>query len=114
VAITKSTTRGVNTTLQLAQTTGNGTVVAIPDSLRHHTLYIKGASGVTAGAIQPETADSYDYAGTWAPIGSPVSVGNNTEVIVQFEGVYKFFRARISTTVSGGASPSVTVTYVGS
>ena len=112
---TRAATRGVASTIQDAKTTGNGDVLAIPDSFRNHTLYIKGAADVSAGAIQPESADSYDYAGTWAPIGGgPVSVGNATEVVINFTGVYKFLRARISTTISGGAAPSVTVKYVGS
>jgi len=112
--MTTAAMKGYPVTLQSAQTTGNGTVLAIPPNFRYHKIIIKGASGVTAGAIQPESADAVDYAGTWAPIGGgPISVGNNIEKEYSWEGVMSFFRARISTTVSGGATPSVTVTYIG-
>jgi len=105
--------RGVPVTLQSAATTGNGTVLAIPANFNNHKIIIKGATGVTSGAIQPETADAYDYAGTWAPIGGgPITVAA-AELEYSWIGIMKFLRVRISTDVAGGAGPSVTVTYVG-
>ena len=102
--------RGVLQPLQTAATTGNGIVIAIPSSFRQHTVYIKGTDIPSAGAIQLETADSPDYAGTWAPVaGSPVTVPDG-EIAINFEGIYQFLRARISTTVASG---TVDVNYVG-
>lgn len=110
----KSAMSGVPVTLQDAvSATGRGTVIAIPDSFKHHKIIIKTSAGVVSGAIQPETADTYDYAGTWAPIGGgPITVpAASSEVEYTFEGVYRFFAARISTVIGGG---TVTVIYVGS
>ena len=113
MSITKAAMRGVQVVLhEPLSTIGNGLVIAIPDSFKHHTIIIKGSAGVSAGAIQPETADTFDYAGTWAPIGGgPVSVVVSAEVVINLEGVYRFLRARISTTIADG---TVTVSYVGS
>ena len=88
--------------LQVTATTGNGTAVDLMGTTREHTLYIKGSAGVGAGAIQLETADDVAYAGTWAAIGSPVTVVASTELIVQKTGCFKALRARVSTTVTGG------------
>jgi len=102
---------GVEEVIQTNATTGNGVVLAIPNSFRRHNVTIKGSAGVSAGAVQLEASNQYDFAGTWAPIaGSPVSVGDNTELQIAFEGVYNFIRARVSTTIVGG---TVTVSYLG-
>lgn len=107
---------GVPYKLQDATTTGNGNVVAPPNTYRNHTLVVSVPAGVTAGAIQPETSNSDTDAGTWAPIGGgPVTVpAASSDLIIEFTGLYKFIRARITTTISGGGSPSVTVEYLGS
>lgn len=112
MTIIQSAMRGVPVTLQDAQTSGNGMVIAIPDSFKHHTITIKGSTGVSAGAVQPETANEYNYAGTWAPLGaSPTTVVSNTESVVDFELVARFLRVRITTPVLDG---TVTVVYEGS
>jgi hypothetical protein len=113
VATTTSPMRGVPITLHTAGgAAAPGLVLALPDSFKHHTIIIKGSAGIASGAIQPEVADVYDYAGTWAPIGGgPVAVVASSEIVVNFEGVFKFFRARISTLMGGG---TVNVIYVGS
>lgn len=107
---------GVPYNLQDAQTTGNGNVVAPPPSFRNHTLIVSVPAGVTAGAIQPETSNDDSDAGTWAPIGGgPVTVpAASSQLIIEFSGLYRFIRTRITTTISGGGSPSVTVAYLGS
>lgn len=105
---------GVVFNMQDTQTTGNGTVLACPPSFLHHNFILKAATGVNAGAIQLETSNDIDYAGTWAPLtANPVSVVGGAEVLVEYEGKINFVRARISTTISGGGSPSVTVEYYG-
>ena len=102
--------RGVLVPLQTAATTGDGVVLAIPSSFRNHTIFIRGTDIPSAGAVQVETADSFDYAGTWAPIGGgPITVPDG-EVVLQFEGVYQFIRARVTTTVTSG---TLDVNYLG-
>jgi len=107
---------GVPYKLQDATTTGSGNIVCPPTTFRNHQMLITVPAGVTAGAIQPETADDPTYAGTWAPIGGgPVAIpAASSTGLIEFTGIYKAIRARITTTVSGGGSPSVTVEYTGS
>lgn len=108
--MTVAAMRGVSLALQTAATTGNSVVIAIPSSFNHHSIYIKGTDTPSAGAVQIESADEFDYSGTWAPVGGgPVTVPDG-EVIVQFEGQFKFLRARVSTAVTSG---TVDVNYVG-
>lgn len=103
--------RGTLVNLQTVATTGNGLVLAIPASFKRHTVTIQGSAGVGAGAVQLESADSYNYAGTWNPVGGgPVTVAATTEKVINFEGTYLFIRARISSDITGG---TVTVTYIG-
>lgn len=93
--------------------TGRGTIIAIPPSLTRHQIIIRTSAGVASGAIQPETADAFDYAGTWAPIGGgPITVpAASSELEYNWEGTYQFLAARISTVIGGG---TVTVIYRGS
>ncbi len=91
-----------DTKLQDAATSGNGTAVDLHAWTTYVTIYIIGSAGVSAGAIQLETADDVNYAGTWAAIGSPVTVVASAEVIAQATGVFKAIRARISTAIVGG------------
>ncbi len=103
---------GVPVSLQDAQTTGNGVVIAIPPSFRNHTIIIKGNSTVSAGAVQVETANEFNYSGTWAQVGGgPITVVDGADVVFNFEGVFNFIRTRISTSITGGGS--VTVQYQG-
>jgi len=88
--------------LQNAQTTGNGAEADLKGMNKNITLYITGSAGVGAGAVQLETAPTPGYAGTWAAIGSPVTVAASTTKIVQLAGVLGVVRARISTNVTGG------------
>lgn len=105
---------GVPFKLQDATTTGNGNILALPPSFRNHNIIITAASGVNAGAIQLECSNDPTDAGTWAPIGGgPIPVVASTDILADFTGLFNFIRARISTTISGGAGPSVTVTYEG-
>jgi len=69
------------------------------------------ATGVTAGVIVLERAPTQDYSGTWqtlvtldaSTITAPATIGEAVET------VGGFFRARVTTPVSGGGAPSVTV-----
>jgi hypothetical protein len=106
-----SATRGVPYTLQFAATTGNGLVIAIPNSFRKHKVTITPSVGVSAGAVQIETSNSNTFGGTWAPVGGgPLTLVANTQQSIDFEGIFPFIRVRVSTNVVGG---TVTVTYEG-
>lgn len=103
--------RGIPFPLQVAATTGNGIVVAPPVSFKHHTITIKGNTAVASGAVQIETADDPAYTGVWGQIGGgPITVIDVAEQVINFEGVFNFIRARVSTTIAGG---TVTVSYYG-
>lgn len=96
--------------LQDAATTGNGNAVDARGNGREHTFYIVGAGTISAGAVQIETARTTDYSGTWAPLGSPITVTAAANV-VQITGCFLALRARVSTNLTG-TTPSVTVEYV--
>lgn len=105
---------GVPFTLQDTKATGNGEVIAPPSSFKNHNFTIKGATGVSAGAIQVEVSNDPSEAGTWSPLtASPTTVVADANILVAYTGLIMFARARISTTISGGGAPSVTVTYEG-
>ena len=104
---------GVPYALQNAQTTGNGDVVTPPPSFRNHTITIFAASGTSSGAIQVETADDPAFTGTWVAQGTPITVVASAEVGTTLSGIFTAIRARISTTIAGGGSPSATVKYLG-
>ena len=111
---TKSAMRGVEVVVHAAGSSSlaSGQVLAIPNSFRRHRFIVKGSAGIASGAVQPETADESDYAGTWAPIGGgPVSAVASSDILIEFEGVYNFLRCRISTAIGSG---TVEVTYLGS
>lgn len=106
-----SATRGVPYTLQSAATTGNGLVIAIPNTFHRHKISITTTAGIGAGAVQIETSDNPAFTGTWAPVGGgPIVLASNAHQSIDFEGVFSFIRVRISTNVTGG---TVTVTYEG-
>lgn len=108
-----SAMRGVPVTLQSAETDGNGIGIAIPNSFHSHKLTIKTSAGVSAGAVQPESALVADYSGTWNPLGGgPITVpAASSELEYNFEGIYSAIRAPISTPIVGG---TIDVIYVGS
>lgn len=119
---TKAAIPGTLITLQDDATTGDGKVLGIPQGVHYHVFYITGATGVSAGAVSIETSDDPAYTGTWAPLvnhlatptTNPVVVTADTKKIYTYIGELANVRARISTTISGGGDPGVTVTYRGS
>ena len=94
---------GITVVLQSAVTTGNGTVIT-PGNLKDHSFEVEGSAGVVSGAVQIETSFDPDYTGTWWPVSAAISVLANSRVLLQFEGSYGFFRARVSTVISGGTT----------
>ncbi len=88
--------------LQKAATTGNGAEADLKGRSEHVTIYITGSAGISAGAVQLESAPTPGYTGTWAAHGSPITVAADTTKIVQVVGSLGVVRARISTNVVGG------------
>lgn len=93
-----------------AVTTGTSNAYAINDMDRVG-LTCQWASGVTAGVVVLEAAPAQDYTGTWNALVTLNVTGAGTPPSIQasaVEVVGLFVRARVTTTVSGGGSPSVT------
>jgi hypothetical protein len=68
------------------------------------TYYIVSSAGVSAGAVQPETAHESGYSGTWSPEGSVVSFTTATTVKhVSITGISNWRRCRISSAIVGGS-----------
>ena len=110
---------GVPFKQQDTQSTGNGTVLALPPSFRNHTWIVTAAAGVTSGAVTIETSNDPADAGTWAvvpmanSIANPLTVLAGADLMMEHTGLLNFVRTRISTTIAGGGAPSVTVIYEG-
>src|SRR5713226_1738095 len=91
---------GVTFKQQDAQTTGNGTVLALPPSFRNHTWVVTAAAGTTSGAVTIETSNDPTDAGTWAvvpmlnSIANPLTVSAGADLMMQHAGLLNFVRAR--------------------
>lgn len=96
-------------TLQSAATSGNGTAVKMDGQLRGLTFYIEASGTITAGAVQIEEARAADWSGTWAAVGSPVTLATNTVAVVRSTASFNAVRARISTGLTGGGTVTVEV-----
>lgn len=106
---------GVPVGLLIATTTGSGNIVAPPVSFTRHQVLLSVPAGVTAGVVQVETSQDDTYAGTWAPVGTTTTVpAASSAAAINFSGIYRFLRVRVTTTISGGGAPSVSADYLGS
>jgi hypothetical protein len=96
-------------------TTGTGAAVPLTQAMnaRRVTAYVAFAPGSTAGVVRLETAHREDYAGVWSTIAD---VDNNTLTEdadhITIEGPIGALRGRITTPVSGGGAPGVTVIFI--
>lgn len=88
-----------------------GTVVgsSILSKCRESAIYLIPSISVSAGAIQVESSHDAAFTGTWAPMGSTITLVANTLTIVQITGIHLNLRTRISTGVTLG---SVTTIFV--
>lgn len=108
---------GTNHVLLNAVATGSATRTfrtgSDPQQGFHH--HIQWATGVTAGTVVIECAESPTYAGTWATLATVANNGGGTayEDYVYTPGQPGAIRHRISVAVSGGGAPTVTTTLVG-
>ena len=102
---------GVPFKQQDAQTSGNGTILALPPSFRNHTWIITGAGTVTTGTIQIEASNDPTDTGVWAAVGALTTILSATDLMITATGLLNFVRARIVTSVTGGGN--VTVIYEG-
>ncbi len=106
----KAAMTGVPFRMQEEETEGNGLPICPNSTQLHHTFYIMGSAGVSAGAVQIESAvDPSAPDEEWGPATSAVTVTAEETSVVTLEGIFKALRARISTTVADG---TVTVDYV--
>jgi hypothetical protein len=104
---------GVPITITNAATTGTEVILAPPHSFIHHKFIITGAAGVTGGVIQLEESTSPTDTNLWDPITTPITVIAGDDLSFNATGIFNQIRARISTPITGGVAPSVTVVYVG-
>ena len=110
---------GVPYILLASKTTGTSESLAIPPSFRHHNFMVTALTGTTSGAVTIETSNTPDDSNTWAAIvpdksiANPLTVSAAADLLIAYSGLLNFVRARVSTTIAGGATPGVTVVYNG-
>jgi len=90
-----------------ALTTGTGAAIAMQDC-RQVTWTVKGDGTVSGGTVKIECADTQDYAGTWYELDS-LDLSSPVLTDSQYQGSYPggvggFFRARVSSNVTGGGT----------
>ena len=101
----------VESTLQSNATVGDGTPVDLGGIGSRVTVYVKWNAGVTAGRIMIETSDDITFLGEWSRLHEFRSK-NDAEDALQVDGPLFAVRARITQTVSGGATPGVTARLI--
>lgn len=118
IQITPSVEAQVSANLELGEalledaTTGSGCKQI--DAVKDLAFYYDTAAGVTAGAVQIEEEYSSGDATTLSAIGSATTlVADSSQVVTISRRYYRRVCARISTTVSGGGDPGVTVYIAG-
>jgi len=94
-----------------ATTAAAGTAIDAGGQAQTHTFYIETSNAtVSAGAVTLETARTTTFAGTWAPLTTAITPVQNAVSTFTYTGALLAVRARVSTSVTGGAT--VTVEYV--
>lgn len=95
--------------LQSAATSGNGNEFHCRGEQGTYALAVIGAGTITGGDVQWEQALTTGYAGTWAPLGSPLTPVEDTIVTQVYTGNLQRVRARIANAITGGGSVTVTM-----
>lgn len=72
------------------------------NNIKELTFYIMFSTGVDGGAVKLEESPLELFTGTWAPIGTAVTFGNNVVKTVKASGVDMFARVRVSTLITNG------------
>jgi len=96
-----------------AVTTGTGTAVSCTNAIQVGWSVIWSA-GVGAGEVTLEAANSATYAGTWAVIdvqNFTSAPSANSIMVGTYPGPFQFFRARVTSAVTGG-TVTVTITRI--
>lgn len=96
-----------------AATTGTGTAVSCSNAIQVGWSVIWSA-GVGAGEVTLEAANSATYAGTWAAIdvqNFTAAPAANSVMVGTYPGPFQFFRARVTSNVTGG-TVTVTITRI--
>lgn len=86
-----------------AATTGNSSVVALNDCIDAQFLIV-GSAGIAAGAVNLESSNDANYAGTWNQLVAPVTAVASAAVGARSAGapIGGFVRCRVTTNVTGG------------
>lgn len=98
---------GFHRKLLNAVTTGTSTAFQLNGTGRELVLYVYGSGTIAGGTVQLEEAHDKDYTGTWAAIGSAVTVTQDVVKVVRLTGCVGAIRARVATNVTGGGNVSV-------
>lgn len=82
---------------------------------RQVTWTVKGVGTVTGGVVKIESADAQDYSGTWNELDS-LDFSSSALTDSEYQSTYPggiggFFRARVSSNVTGGGT--ITVSFNG-
>ena len=92
---------GVSTPITALNAVTNEIGAERSQNVNENVFYVVGGTGITVGAFQVEEAHISGYSGTWAPVGSPVTVAASTIKTVKASGVGRFYRVRVSTLIDG-------------
>lgn len=95
-----------------AVTTGTGTAVAINGGKLMKVFFQANGTTIATGGVTIEEAINTDFGGTWSAIGAEQTLTTATTNVLVFQGPFRAIRARVTTTVTGTGSPSVTVRAV--
>ncbi len=94
----------------------NGNIVILDGELAQLTVYITTTdTTVSAGAVTCEEAPSGTYTGTWAAMSSDtggsaaITPVAGTTIVRHYTGCFGAVRARISTSITGGAAVDVDI-----
>ena len=94
--------------LQSAATSGNGNEWNCRGEAGEYSFaIITSDDTVSAGAVQLEEAASSGYTGDWDAIEAAITPVQDSVIMVKKRGSYAYVRARLSTSVTGGATVTV-------